>query len=170
MKFATLIEYTPDKAKIAATRPEHRDYLKNVLESGRLVISGPFAGDEGGLLVYEANSREDVEAILRAGSLSARQVDLALRIFRKLAVAEAEVHGIDVAQVHFHEVGALDSIADIAGTAIALDLLGVEGITSRSVPLGTGTIKCAHGTMPIPAPATAKLLLGAPLATTTVRA
>jgi uncharacterized protein len=65
MKFATLIEYTPDKAKIAATRPEHRDYLKNVLESGRLVISGPFAGDEGGLLVYEANSREDVEAILR---------------------------------------------------------------------------------------------------------
>jgi uncharacterized protein len=65
MKFAALIEYTPDKAKIAATRPEHRDYLKNVLESGRLVISGPFAGDEGGLLVYEASSREDVEAILR---------------------------------------------------------------------------------------------------------
>jgi uncharacterized protein len=80
MKFATLIEYTPDKAKIAAARPEHRDYLKNVLESGRLVISGPFAGDEGGLLVYEANSREDVEAILRDDPFTRAGVFVSWRI------------------------------------------------------------------------------------------
>jgi uncharacterized protein (TIGR00299 family) protein len=92
-----------------------------------------------------------------------------VRIFRRLAQAEATVHGIALEQVHFHEVGALDSIADIAGVAIALDLLGVEKITSRSVPTGTGSVKCAHGVMPIPAPATAELLKGAPLASTTLK-
>ena len=67
-------------------------------------------------------------------------------------------------KVHFHEVGALDSIADIAGAAIGLDLLGVERFTSRSVPTGSGMVKCAHGLMPIPAPGTAELLKGVPLA------
>jgi uncharacterized protein len=65
MKFAALIEYTPDKAKIAAVRPAHREYLKKVLDSGHLVMSGPFAGDEAGLLVYEAGSAEETEAIIR---------------------------------------------------------------------------------------------------------
>ncbi|HEY7335149.1 MAG TPA: YciI family protein [Bryobacteraceae bacterium] len=65
MKFATIIEYTPDTAKIAATRPAHREYLKTLLESGRLAISGPFTDDKGGILVYEANSAEEVEKILR---------------------------------------------------------------------------------------------------------
>ncbi len=106
----------------------------------------------------------DVEAILSRGRLSERQRGLALRIFRRLAEAEATVHGMPLEKVHFHEVGALDSIADIAGSAVALDLLGVERITSRSVPTGSGTVKCAHGVMPIPAPATAELLKGVPLA------
>jgi uncharacterized protein (TIGR00299 family) protein len=111
-----------------------------------------------------------VEEILARGSLTDRQRDLALRIFRKLAVAEATVHGIDVQKVHFHEVGALDSIADIAGAAIGLDLLGVERFTSRSVPTGSGTVTCAHGVMPVPAPATAELLKGVPLAATPIQA
>jgi uncharacterized protein (TIGR00299 family) protein len=111
-----------------------------------------------------------VEEILARGSLTERQRDLALRIFRKLAVAEATVHGIDVQKVHFHEVGALDSIADIAGAAIGLDLLGVERFTSRSVPTGSGTVTCAHGIMPVPAPATAELLKGVPLAPTPIQA
>lgn len=65
MKFAAIIEYTTDTAKIAATRPAHREYLKTLLDSGRLAISGPFADDRGGILVYEANSAEEVEAMLR---------------------------------------------------------------------------------------------------------
>lgn len=111
----------------------------------------------------------EIERILSSGSLTERQRDLALRIFRKLAEAEAEVHDCPIEKVHFHEVGALDSIADIAGVAIGLDLLGVERITCRSVPPGSGTISGAHGIMPVPAPATAKLLQGMPLATAPVR-
>jgi uncharacterized protein (DUF111 family) len=106
----------------------------------------------------------DVEEILSRGNLTPKQRELALRIFRRLAAAEAEAHGMPLERVHFHEVGALDSIADIAGVAIGLDLLGAERITSRSVPTGSGTVKCAHGIMPIPAPGTAALLKGVPLA------
>lgn len=112
----------------------------------------------------------DVEAIISKGKLSDRQRELALSIFRRLAQAEATVHGHAVEKVHFHEVGALDSIADIIGAAIGLDLLGVDRFTSRSVPPGSGTVKCAHGIMPIPTPATAELLKGVPLATAPVKA
>ncbi len=112
----------------------------------------------------------DIEAILNKGSLSDRQRDLALRIFRRLAEAEAASHGLPIEKVHFHEVGALDSIADITGAAIGLDLLGVERFTSRSVPTGNGMVKCAHGLMPIPAPATAQLLKGVPLGATSIKA
>ncbi len=106
----------------------------------------------------------EIEAILDRGSLTASQKTLALRIFRRLAEAEAAVHGIPVEKVHFHEVGALDSIADIVGSAIGLDWLKVERFTSRPVPTGHGTVKAAHGVMPIPTPATAELLRGVPLA------
>src|SRR5437868_1194722 len=93
-----------------------------------------------------------VEEILSRGKLTDRQRDLALRIFRRLAEAEAAVHGLPLEKVHFHEVGALDSIADIAGAAVALDLLGVERFTSGPVAVGGGMVKCAHGLMPVPAP------------------
>src|SRR5262245_23414470 len=105
----------------------------------------------------------DVEAILARSKLTMRQRELALSIFRKLAEAEAAVHGLPIEKVHFHEVGALDSIADIAGAAVALDLLGVEKFTSASVPTGSGSVKCEHGVMPVPTPATAQLLKGVPL-------
>jgi len=112
----------------------------------------------------------DVEAIIAKGKLTDRQRGLALAIFRKLAVAEASVHGMPLERVHFHEVGALDSIADIIGSAVGLDLLGVEKFTSRTVPTGSGTVKCAHGLMPVPTPATAELLKGVPLAPSPVMA
>jgi uncharacterized protein (TIGR00299 family) protein len=104
-----------------------------------------------------------IEEILSRGSLTPTQRELALKIFRRLAAAEAAVHGVSIEQVHFHEVGALDSIADIAGSAIALDLLGVDKFTSGAVAVGSGTVKCEHGVMPIPTPATAELLKGVPL-------
>ena len=112
----------------------------------------------------------DVEAILAKGNITPKQRDLATRIFRKVAEAEAVAHGMPLERVHFHEVGALDSIADIVGAAVGLDLLGVEKFTSSPVPTGTGTVKCAHGLMPVPTPGTAELLRGVPLAPSTVKA
>lgn len=109
-----------------------------------------------------------VEAIIDKGTLTDRQRELAKSFFRRLAEAEAAVHGIEIKKVHFHEVGALDSIADFVGVAVGLDLLGVERFTSRSVPPGSGTVKCDHGVMPVPAPATAMLLRGVPLASSEV--
>jgi uncharacterized protein (TIGR00299 family) protein len=102
--------------------------------------------------------------LIEAGQLTQRQQDLARRIFQKLAEAEAKVHGTTVEKVHFHEVGAVDSIADIVGSAIGWDLLGVDRIVASPVPTGSGTITIAHGRSSIPAPATAELLRGVPLA------
>jgi uncharacterized protein (TIGR00299 family) protein len=112
----------------------------------------------------------DIEAIIDRGALTTRQRELAHSIFRRLAEAEAAVHGLPLEKVHFHEVGALDSIADIVGAAIGLDLLGAEYFTSRSVVTGHGTVRCAHGIMPIPTPATAYLLRGVPLAACDIKA
>ena len=111
----------------------------------------------------------DVEAILAKGNLTPKQRDLATAIFRKVALAESVAHGMPLERVHFHEVGALDSIADIVGAAVGLDLLGVERFTSSPVPTGTGTVKCAHGIMPVPTPGTAELLKGVPLAPSSMK-
>ena len=106
----------------------------------------------------------DILAMIDGGQLSARQKDLARRIFTVLAQAEARVHGVAVEAVRFHEVGAADSIADIVGAAVGWDLLGVDRIVASPVPTGRGRIKIAHGECSIPAPATAELLRGIPLA------
>jgi uncharacterized protein (TIGR00299 family) protein len=105
-----------------------------------------------------------IEAIIDKSVLSAKQKDLAKRIFLKLGEAEARVHGVDLSKIHFHEVGAVDSIIDIVGSAVGLDLLGVDRFESSHVPPGKGWIKAAHGRMALPAPATAEILKGVPLA------
>ena len=111
----------------------------------------------------------DILAILEKAAITAKQRELATTIFRKVAVAEAAAHGMPLERVHFHEVGALDSIADIVGAAVGLDLLGVERFTSSPVPTGSGTVKCAHGIMPVPTPATLELLKLVPLAPSPVQ-
>ncbi|MEX2316687.1 MAG: nickel pincer cofactor biosynthesis protein LarC [Pirellulales bacterium] len=105
-----------------------------------------------------------ITAMIDGGSLAPRQRELAKRIFHKLAEAEAKVHGSTVEKVHFHEVGAVDSIADVVGSAIGFDLLGIERVVCSAVPTGHGYVEIAHGRCAIPAPATGELLRGVPLA------
>jgi uncharacterized protein (TIGR00299 family) protein len=108
--------------------------------------------------------------MIDASRLSDRQKDLAKRIFTKLGEAEAKVHGTTIRKVHFHEVGAVDSIADIVGAAIGWDVLGVDRIVCSPVPTGHGTIEIAHGRSSVPAPATAELLSGIPIADSPIEA
>ena len=111
----------------------------------------------------------DILGLIDASSvLSVAQRESARRIFTRLAEAEAKVHGTTIDKVHFHEVGAADSIADIVGAAVGFDLLGVERIVASPVPTGSGKIKIAHGECSVPAPATAELLTGIPLAESSI--
>ncbi len=107
----------------------------------------------------------DILAIIDGGSeLSTRQKQRARDIFTAIGRAEARVHGMSLDQIHFHEVGAIDSIVDIVGAAIGWDLLGVDMVMSSPIPPGRGFVHIAHGICPIPAPGTAELLKGLPLA------
>ena len=97
-----------------------------------------------------------------AQDLPARVKSRAKTVFRRLGEAEAATHGIAIEKVHFHEVGAVDSICDIVGAALGLELLQIDEVYMSSVNVGSGTVQCEHGLMPVPAPATARLLAGQP--------
>ncbi|MCA1669785.1 MAG: nickel pincer cofactor biosynthesis protein LarC, partial [Thermomicrobia bacterium] len=99
-----------------------------------------------------------IRTLIETSGLTERAKELALRIFGALAVAEASVHGVAVDDVHFHEVGALDSIVDIVGTAVALDLLRIETVYASPFAQGHGWTQSQHGLIPVPAPATLALL------------
>lgn len=102
----------------------------------------------------------EIEQLLARAPISDASRTLSVAVFRKLAEAEAKIHGKTPESVHFHEVGAWDSVADIVGSCLALEQLGVCGVSCGPLPAGTGTIRCAHGEMPNPAPATQELLAG----------
>jgi pyridinium-3,5-bisthiocarboxylic acid mononucleotide nickel chelatase len=101
--------------------------------------------------------------MIGAAALSERARRNAIAVFEKLGEAEAEVHRVPIEKVHFHEVGAADSIADIVGAAVALDLLGVDAVACSAINVGSGTVETEHGLLPVPAPATARLLKDAPV-------
>jgi hypothetical protein len=108
---------------------------------------------------------KDIEAIIDDSTLNERVRTTAKGIFRRVADAEGKVHGTTADQVHFHEVGAIDSIVDIVGAAICFDFWNVERILASPVQVGSGFVRCAHGLMPVPAPATAQILQGIPIKT-----
>ena len=113
----------------------------------------------------EAHHRHlgQIEQIIRRAKLGGRVEERSLAVFRRLAEVEAEVHQAPVEKVHFHEVGAADAIVDIVGAAVALELLGIDRIHCSALNLGSGVVECAHGTLPVPAPATAALIQGKPV-------
>jgi len=104
----------------------------------------------------------EIEGILSGSSLPQRVQERALAVFRRLAEAEAKIHGTTPQKIHFHEVGAIDAIVDITGACIGLEYLGVENVISSPLPMGRGFVECAHGTLPLPAPAVLELLRGVP--------
>lgn len=100
----------------------------------------------------------EIEALITQADLPERACRWSLAVFRQLAEAEAEVHGIAIDQVHFHEVGATDALVDIVGTCLGLDYLGIDELFCSALPIGQGRVKAAHGWLPVPAPAVLKLM------------
>ena len=111
---------------------------------------------------HDHRSLSTIKHIISTSSLSASVKERALTIFQRIGEAESKIHGIPIETVHFHEVGAVDSIVDIIGACIGLEALKIEKIISAPLHLGSGTFNCAHGTYPVPGPATAELLKGVP--------
>ncbi len=105
----------------------------------------------------------EIEDLIESSGLHRKVKNQGLSIFRHLAQAEARVHSVPVDQVHFHEVGAVDAIVDVMGSVIGLSFLGVEQVYASPIRVGRGAVVCAHGTLPVPAPATLELLRGVPI-------
>jgi hypothetical protein len=114
---------------------------------------------------YRAPRRglKEIRQIIQRASISASAKDTAIRIFEALGAAEAEVHNCSIDEVHFHEVGAVDAMVDIVCASVGVEALGVDEIVASPLNVGGGTIKCTHGILPVPAPATVELLKGAPV-------
>jgi pyridinium-3,5-bisthiocarboxylic acid mononucleotide nickel chelatase len=111
---------------------------------------------------HHHRSLSDILGILKQSALPPRVTERASAVFQRLAEAEARVHDVPIEKVHFHEVGAVDAIIDIAGTSAGLELLGVEEIECSALNVGGGRVNTQHGILPVPAPATADLLRGVP--------
>ena len=111
---------------------------------------------------HEHRNLHDIEEVLEHSGLTEEVISKAKEVFLAIAKAEAKVHGSTIEKIHFHEVGAIDTIIDVVGNILALQYLGIEKIFTAPVNTGFGFVECAHGQMPVPAPATAELLQGMP--------
>jgi uncharacterized protein (TIGR00299 family) protein len=108
-------------------------------------------------------SLADIRRIVEGSSLASAVKAKSMEVFLRLAQAEGRVHGIAAEKVHFHEVGAVDSIVDVVGAVVGVSALGVDRVQCSPLPLGHGFVRCAHGLLPVPAPATLELLKGVPV-------
>ncbi len=113
---------------------------------------------------HHGRSYRQIREMLEKAPIPEAPKDRAISAFHRLGVVEAGIHGVGLDEIHFHEVGAVDSIIDVTGYFLGLHMLGVERVAASPPPVGSGFVQCAHGRMPVPAPATAKLLEGIPVA------
>lgn len=104
-----------------------------------------------------------IKSLIGSSPLSENVKNLSLTIFEKIAGAESKIHGCPKETIHFHEVGGIDAVVDIVGTALCVDYLGIKKITASKIPTGRGFVNCSHGTIPVPAPATIAILKGIPV-------
>ncbi|MCU0571412.1 MAG: nickel pincer cofactor biosynthesis protein LarC [Syntrophobacteraceae bacterium] len=153
-----------------AKLPIH-DFSIEVQPVNRAGIGGSLATVVCGESHHHAHRHlRDLEAIVQGSGLAPVIQEKCLSIFRRLAESEARVHRTSVDAVHFHEVGALDTIVDVVGAVAGLELLGIERICCSPLNVGGGTVRCAHGELPVPAPATAELTKGIPVYSSGLRA
>lgn len=115
---------------------------------------------------HEHRSLDEILRVIRKSSLAPEVAADAITVFEILGRAEALVHGVGIDEVHFHEVGALDTIVDVVAAASALRGIQVDEVVCSPVHVGTGTVRCAHGVLPVPAPATLEILKGIPIYST----
>jgi pyridinium-3,5-bisthiocarboxylic acid mononucleotide nickel chelatase len=162
--FAALLDAGADAGALAAaldelgsdgTRVRIEDAMVGVFRARRVTID---RGDE-----QLGSGLADMEALVTKASLPDPARDMAIGVYRRLAEAEARVHGSDSDAVRFHEVGSLRSFVGVLGTALALDDLGIERVVASPIPFGRGIVDTAHGRIPVPAPATLELLRGMPV-------
>ena len=112
---------------------------------------------------HHHHTMADIEAIVRGSALPERVQTSVLAVYDRIAQAESRVHGESVEEIHFHEVGALDAVADIAAVSLLMDRIGADEVVCSPVHVGSGQVRCAHGLLPVPAPAAAELLRGVPI-------
>ena len=121
-----------------------------------------FGEEEGHDHHHDHHGLQDIEEIIKGLKLSSSVKEKALRVYGRIAEAEATVHGEKPEHIHFHEVGSLDAVTDVTGCCLLMEMLGAEKVIFSPINTGSGTVHCAHGILPVPAPATARLLKGIP--------
>jgi uncharacterized protein (TIGR00299 family) protein len=156
------------KAELAKLHLTHYDLqIKKVVKKG-------IGGCQALVVVDEDHHHQhhrhlaDIKNIIAQSDLEDSIRQRSIAIFTRLAEAEAKVHRTGIEQIHFHEVGAMDAIIDVVGAVAGIAALGIQKIFCSPLHLGSGTVECAHGTLPIPAPATAELVKGKPVYSTGV--
>lgn len=140
------------------------------LSVGTVTRNGICAKSVDVTVIDEDTSRNynKITAIIEKSPINSKVKETSLKIFEKIARAESQIHRCPKEQVHFHEVGGIDALIDIVGTALCVDYLGIKKVLASPIPLGSGFVTCQHGTLPVPAPATLEILKGVPVRGTKV--
>ena len=112
---------------------------------------------------HHHTSLADVHAMIQDCQLPEKVKEDACKVYDLLAAAESHAHGVEVSEIHFHEVGSVDALIDVVGSCLALELLGVDEVQASPICVGNGTVRSAHGILPVPAPATAEIIKGMPV-------
>ncbi len=153
----------PEKLEKGLKKIPLGEYELKIFREKRAEISG--VRIKVNLLNQEEKHRSffEIKELIEKSYLEKEEKTLSIRIFHHLAEAESKIHQKDISQIHFHEVGAADSIIDIVGTAIGINYLKIDQVYASKIPLGSGFVRCSHGTLPLPSPASLELLRGIPI-------